>query len=327
MMEYTDRHYRMVMRQLTRRTLLYSEMVVAKALIHGDQARHLDFDTREKPLALQLGGDDPAELAEAAVLGQQWGYDEINLNVGCPSDRVQQGRFGACLMAHPELVASCIDAMQKRVATPVTVKHRIGIDGRESYEHLSRFVDTVAATGCKTFIVHARIAILAGLSPKQNRQIPPLRYDDVSRLKREHPELEIVINGGIKTWPQIDEQLALLDGVMIGRAAVDTPFLFAAADARLAGSAHQGKRLDGEISPTRREALEGALVYLEQALEAGAAPHHVTRHLLNLFAGQRGNKAWKHHLSDTHALRADPTGHLRRGMALISDELLDAHHR
>ncbi len=237
MMDYTDRHARYLLRLISRRTLLYTEMVTAAAVVHGDTARLLAFDAAEHPVALQLGGADPAEMAQAARIGAEFGYDEINLNIGCPSDRVQSGRFGACLMAEPDTVADCVRAMRAQTDVPVTVKTRIGIDHRDSYEELCAFVDKVAEAGCETFIVHARKAWLQGLSPKQNREIPPLDYPRVHRLKRDYPELEIIINGGIRSLDETERELAEVDGVMIGRAVFDDLWMLAEADRRLFGSA------------------------------------------------------------------------------------------
>ena len=235
MMERTDRHYRYFMRQMTRRTLLYTEMITTAAILHGDREKLLGFSSEEKPLSLQVGGDNPQELAECARIAEDMGYDEINLNVGCPSNRVQNGNFGACLMAQPERVAQAVEAMQKAVDLPVTVKHRIGIDQRDRYEDMAHFVRIVSEVGCRRFTVHARKAWLKGLSPKENRNIPPLRYQDVHRLKQEFPHLFIEINGGITTLEQVQEQLKLVDAVMIGRAAYDNPYLFATVDRDLYG--------------------------------------------------------------------------------------------
>src|SRR5215470_312290 len=233
MMDWTDLHCRYFLRLLSKRARLYTEMITAPALVHGDVPRHLDFDPAEHPVALQLGGSNPRELAHAARLGASWGYDEINLNCGCPSERVQTGSFGACLMAEPALVAQCVAAMRDAVAVPVTVKHRIGLDDIESYGFVGDFVGTVAAAGCGVFIVHARNAVLKGLSPKENREIPPLRYDVVRRLKRDFPALTIVLNGGLTTWEAIERELEHVDGVMLGRAAYHDPWQLAQADWRL----------------------------------------------------------------------------------------------
>ncbi|MDJ0969872.1 MAG: tRNA dihydrouridine(20/20a) synthase DusA, partial [Kiloniellales bacterium] len=235
MMDWTDRHCRYLLRLISRRTLLYTEMVPTGAVLHGDRARFLGFDPAERPLALQLGGAEPEDLAACARLAEAEGYDEVNLNVGCPSDRVQHARFGACLMAEPALVARCIAAMQDAVGIPVTVKSRIGIDDQDDYVDLLRFVDSVASVGCRSFTVHARKAWLEGLSPKQNREIPPLNYERVYRLKAERPDLEIVINGGIRSLDEAEAHLARVDGVMIGRAAYQDPYLLAEADRRLFG--------------------------------------------------------------------------------------------
>ncbi|MBC7514382.1 MAG: tRNA dihydrouridine(20/20a) synthase DusA, partial [Herminiimonas sp.] len=231
MMDWTDRHCRVFHRQITRHTWLYTEMVTTGALLHGDVARHLDFSDEEHPVALQLGGSEPADLARSAKLGEKWGYDEINLNCGCPSERVQRGAFGACLMAEPQLVADCVKAMRDAVSIDVTVKHRIGIDANEGYDFMRDFVGTVAAGGARTFIVHARNAILKGLSPKENREIPPLRYEYAYQLKRDFPALEIILNGGVRTLADIDLHLPHVDGVMLGREAYHNPFLMAGFDA------------------------------------------------------------------------------------------------
>lgn len=290
MMERTDRHFRYLMRQITRRTLLYTEMITTAAIIHGDRHKLLDFSTEEKPLALQLGGDNPQELALCASIAADWGYDEVNLNVGCPSDRVQNGNFGACLMAQPEKVAHCVAAMQKAVNIPVTVKHRIGIDDRDRYEDLANFVRIVSEAGCCRFSVHARKAWLKGLSPKENRTIPPLRYEDVYRLKQEFPHLFIEINGGITTLEQVHQQLQWVDGVMIGRAAYDNPYLFATVDRDIYG--------EETIPPTRHQVAEKMLPYIEDIVSQGIKLHAISRHLLQLFSGQPGTKAWKRYISE-----------------------------
>lgn len=290
MMDYTDRHFRAVLRGLTRQTLLYTEMITAQAILRGDRAKLLDFDPVEKPLVLQLGGDDPQALAQCAQIGADWGYDQINLNVGCPSDRVQNGRFGACLMARPERVAECVAAMSSQVALPVTVKHRIGIDDQDRYEDLRRFVETVAQGGCRHFIVHARKAWLQGLSPKENRTVPPLRYDFVYRLKEDFPHLAIEINGGIHHLKDVQAHLTRTDAAMIGRAAYEDPYLFAAADQVIFHSA--------EPSPSRRAVVESLIPYCERHLAQGGRLHTVSRHLLNLFKGQPGSRRWKRYLSE-----------------------------
>jgi tRNA-dihydrouridine synthase A len=290
MLDWTDRYCRYFLRQITRHTLLYTEMVTTGALLHREPARFLDFHPEEHPLALQLGGSEPDELAACTRLADAWGYDEINLNVGCPSDRVQSGRFGACLMAEPQLVADCIAAMREATSRPVTVKHRIGIDDIDSYEALTRFIDTVAGAGCKTFIVHARKAWLQGLSPKENREVPPLHYDIVHALKRDFPTLVFVINGGFKTLGQAALQLAHVDGVMIGREAYQNPWLLAEADRRIFGA--------GDPPPSRRQVVERMLPYIEQAHALGTPVHRITRHMLGLFQGQPGARAWRRHLSE-----------------------------
>ncbi|MDH3579578.1 MAG: tRNA dihydrouridine(20/20a) synthase DusA [Hyphomicrobiales bacterium] len=290
MMECTDRHCRYFLRLITRHTLLYSEMVTAGALIHGDRDRLLAFDPAEQPLALQLGGSDPRALAQAARIGADFGYGEINLNVGCPSDRVQSGRFGACLMGEPELVADCVAAMQAAVDVPVTVKCRTGIDERDSDEELERFIGVVAAAGCKTFVVHARKAWLTGLSPKQNRDVPPLDYQRVYRLKKSHPELEIVINGGIETLADAERHLAHVDGVMLGRAAYHNPYLLARVDAMIFGETGR--------APTRARVVAGFSAYIEDQLARGVRLHQMTRHILGLYNGLPGARAFRRHLSE-----------------------------
>lgn len=309
MMDVTDRHCRYFLRQISRQTLLYTEMITTGALLHGDVDRHLRFHPAESPIALQLGGSEPHDLADCARLGERYGYDEININIGCPSERVQKGAFGACLMAEPELVAACVDAMRQAVSIPVTVKHRIGIDRVEDYDFMRRFVDTVAAAGCKTFVVHARNAILKGLTPKQNREVPPLRYDLVHRLKREHPELEIVINGGIKTWAEIEAQLAAVDGVMIGRAAENDPWLFAEADRRVFG--------DDASDPTRAQVLTAMARYAEDEIGRGTPLRHIVRHMHGLYRGRPVAKRWRQMLSDAAALRANDPGLLWRALESI----------
>ncbi|MCP5161885.1 MAG: tRNA dihydrouridine(20/20a) synthase DusA [Hahellaceae bacterium] len=290
MMDWTDRHYRFFARLISRKALLYTEMITTGALIHGDRARFLEYHRDEQPLAIQLGGSDPRALATCAVMAEDSGYREINLNVGCPSDRVQNNMIGACLMAHPDLVAECISSMQNAVAIPVTVKHRIGIDELTSYEHLYNFVNRVADAGCKTFIVHARIALLQGLSPKQNREIPPLEYETVYRLKRDFPELEIVINGGITSIDACKSHLAHLDGTMIGREAYHNPWLLSEVDNRLYGET------TNELS--RIEVLEAMIPYVEKELLRGTYLGHMTRHILGLFHGQPGGRKFRRLFSE-----------------------------
>lgn len=298
MMDYTDRHFRYFMRQVTKKTLLYTEMITALAVLHGDRPKLLDFSMEEKPLSLQLGGDNPQELAEAAKIGEDWGYDEINLNVGCPSSRVKNGNFGACLMTQPEKVAQAITAMQKAVNIPVTVKHRIGVDNCDSYEDMANFVKIVSETGCKRFIVHARKAWLQGLSPKENRNIPPLRYNDVHLLKQEFPRLIIEINGGITTLTQIQEQLNYVDGVMIGRMAYDNPLLFATVDREIF--------CESIISPTPHQIIENMYPYIDFWVSKGIKLNSISRHFLQIFKGKTGTKAWKRYLSEkAHQQNAD----------------------
>lgn len=290
MLDWTDRHYRYFIRLLSRHTLLYTEMVTTGAILRGDRERLLAHDPAEYPLALQLGGSDPAELARCARIATDWGYDEINLNVGCPSDRVQSGRFGACLMAEPDLVAACVAAMRAATDLPVTVKTRIGIDERDSYQELADFVRRVAAGGCTVFIVHARKAWLSGLSPKENREIPPLRYEVVHQLKRDFPELTIVLNGGLTTLEQVTEQLRQADGVMIGRAAYENPYLLAEVDRRFFGSSAS--------PPNRHQVVRALLPYLEERLRAGTPLQCMTRPILGLFQGIPGARAWRRVLSE-----------------------------
>lgn len=290
MMDRTDRHMRRVMRAITRHTLLYTEMVTTGAILHGDRERLLGYDPAEHPVALQLGGDDANDLAQCAVVAEELGYDEVNLNVGCPSDRVQQGCFGAVLMRTPERVADAVAAMRARVQIPVTVKHRIGVDELDRYEDMLNFVDVVAAAGCTHFTVHARKAWLSGLSPKENRNVPPLRYGEVHRLKQERPGLQIEINGGLKTMDEVAEQLQHVDAVMIGRGACDAPYVFAEADRRF---------FDPTAPiPTREEVVAevGEVLAAWQGRPYFKA-HHITRHLLNLFAGETGTKMWKRTLA------------------------------
>ncbi len=298
MMDWTDRHCRVFHRQITRHTWLYTEMVTTGALVYGDVARHLDFSDEEHPVALQLGGSDPTDLAKSAKLGQQWGYDEINLNCGCPSERVQKGAFGACLMAEPQLVADCVKAMRDAVSIDVTVKHRIGIDRNESYDFVRDFVGTVAEAGCKTFIVHARNAVLKGLSPKENREIPPLRYEVAYQLKREFPQLEIIINGGIKTADEAALHLEHVDGVMLGREAYHNPYAMAQYDARFYGAT--------EAPLTRDEVLAAMVPYIEQQLALAGARglklNSITRHMLGLMAGLPGARGFRQTLSDPKQL-------------------------
>lgn len=289
MMDYTDRHYRYFFRTISRRTLLYTEMVTSAAIIHGDRDKLLAFHESEHPLSLQLGGDDPEEIARAIEIAAPYGYDEFNLNVGCPSDRVQNGNFGACLMATPGRVAEIATAMQQATDRPVTIKHRIGIDGRESYEEMRDFVDTVAETGVRRFTVHARIAILQGLDPKQNRNIPPIRYEDVYRLKRERPELEVEINGHVKTIPEIVHHLGSVDAVMVGRAAYEDIWMFSGVDPVVFG--------DPPPALDRESVVRAVYPYLDRIEAAGLPSRRLINHMLGLFAGRPGARRWKQALS------------------------------
>ena len=293
MMDWTDHHCRYFLRQLSQHALLYTEMVTTGALLHGDTQRFLHHDQSEHPLALQLGGSNPADLAACARLAEQAGYDEVNLNVGCPSDRVQNNMIGACLMAHPALVAECVKAMSDAVGIPVTVKHRIGIDGRDSYAELCDFVGQVRDAGCRSFTVHARIAILSGLSPKENREVPPLRYDVAAQLKQDFPDLELILNGGIKTLEACQQHLQTFDGVMLGREAYHNPYLLAEVDRQLFGS---------ERAPiSRLEAMLAMRPYIERHMAAGGLMHHVTRHMLGLAQGFPGARRFRQLLSaDIH---------------------------
>jgi tRNA-dihydrouridine synthase A len=290
MMDWTDRHCRVFHRQLTKHALLYTEMVTADAVIHGDRARLIGFSEAEHPIALQLGGSDPGKLAKAARVGSDLGYDEINLNVGCPSDRVQEGRFGACLMAEPEVVRACVAAMRASQPSPVTVKCRIGIDDQDGEGDFQRFIDVVAAAGCTTFIVHARKAWLKGLSPKENRDVPPLDYDRVYRLKAARPDLEIVLNGGIGTLHDAAAHLARVDGVMVGRAAYQNPAMLADVDRAIFGQS-------GEAT-TRGNALAALIPYVEAHLRGGGRLSNITRHILGLYHGQPRGRAFRRYLSE-----------------------------
>uniref|UniRef100_UPI0030DC3424 tRNA dihydrouridine(20/20a) synthase DusA n=1 Tax=Pseudomonas sp. EA_105y_Pfl2_R69 TaxID=3088683 RepID=UPI0030DC3424 len=293
MMDWTDRHCRYFLRQLSQHALLYTEMVTTGAILHNDSARFLLHSAEEYPLALQLGGSVPAELASCAKLAQDAGYNEVNLNVGCPSDRVQNNMIGACLMGHPQLVADCVKAMQDEVSIPVTVKHRIGINGRDSYAELCDFVGTVRDAGCRSFTVHARIAILEGLSPKENREVPPLRYAIAAQLKQDFPELEIILNGGIKTLEDCQQHLKTFDGVMLGREAYHNPFLLAQVDQLLFDS--------DRPMMSRIEAMQSMRGYIAAHLAEGGSMHHITRHMLGLGQGFNGARRFRQLLSvDIH---------------------------
>ncbi|GAA5316059.1 MAG: tRNA dihydrouridine(20/20a) synthase DusA [Candidatus Pelagadaptatus aseana] len=303
MMDWSDRHCRHLWRIISRHSVLYSEMVTTGALIHGDSERFLKYHPAEHPLALQLGGSNPNDLATCSKMAEDWGYDEVNLNCGCPSDRVQNGMIGAILMGHPQLVADCIKAMQDAVSIDVTVKHRIGIDDMEDYAGLCDFVETVAKTGCKTFIVHARKAWLQGLSPKENREIPPLKYAMVHDLKRDYPELEIIINGGLTTLDQCQLHLSQseqypvsLDGVMVGREAYTNPYLLAEVDKCLYGDDH--------AIPSRTEVALEFIEYCREEMAQGTQLKHMSRHILGLFQGVKGAKQFRRHISE-NAYKAD----------------------
>lgn len=299
MMDWSDRHCRYFWRLLTRHAVLYTEMVTTGAIIHGNRERYLEYHDVEHPIALQLGGSDPQALAQCADYAEQWGYDEVNLNVGCPSDRVQNNMIGACLMAHPQLVADCVKAMQDACSIDVTVKHRIGIDDQDSYEQMRDFVGTVADAGCKVFIVHARKAILQGLSPKENREIPPLKYEYVYRLKQEFPDLEILINGGITSHEQSAKCLEQIDGVMLGREAYHNPAILADVDHLYYG---EPKR-----EPDKAAIIRSLFPYIEEQCSRGAPLHHISRHTLGFFHGQNGARLYRRHISENaHRRDAGP---------------------
>jgi tRNA-dihydrouridine synthase A len=311
MMDWTDRHCRFFLRLIAPRTLLYTEMVTTGAILLGERERFLRFDAAEHPVALQLGGADPDGLARCAELGAARGYDEINLNVGCPSDRVQNARFGACLMAEPDLVARCVRAMLAAAApVPVTLKTRIGIDEHDSYDFLCRFVAAVAGAGCRTVILHARKAWLSGLSPKENREVPPLRYDAVHRIKADFPELEVIANGGIRTLAQARAQLAKVDGVMIGREAYQNPYALAAWERALLGTAAP--------APSRFEIVERLLPYIARELTGGTPLRAITRHMLGLFNGLPGARAWRRHLSEAAHLPGADAEVVLEAMAAVA---------
>lgn len=309
MMDWSDKHCRYFWRLLTKKSLLYTEMVVSGALIHGDRKRFLDFDPEEHPLALQVGGSEPEELAQCAKFAQEWGYDEINLNCGCPSDRVQSGRIGAILMTEPELVARCVEAMAKACDIPVTVKHRIGVDDMDDYPDMYRFVSQIADAGCQTFIVHARKAWLKGLSPKQNREVPPLKYEHVYQLKRDFPQLNIIINGGITTVEQSKTLLQHVDGVMIGREAYNNPFFLADIDQAL---------FDVDTPKiTRHEVIESYIRYCDTHVEQGQRLHHMSRHILGLYLGQPRARLFRRHVTENANKPGATTHVLREAMTLL----------
>lgn len=290
MLDWTDRHYRYFMRQITKHTVLYTEMIVADAILHGNLPRLLGFDNSEQPLIVQLGGSDPQKLSRASVICEEYGYNGINLNIGCPSDRVKSGNFGACLMQDPKLVAACIKAMQDSVSIPVSIKQRVGLNYIDDYNFFRDFVMQVHEVGCNEFIIHARNAVLTGLSPKQNREIPPLHYDYVYRLKQEFPELNVTINGGIKTLTDINEHLKYVDGVMIGREAYYNPYLFASVDQLFSNS------LEEPLS--RHQIASNMIPYLEKCVENDIYLHHVTRHMIGLYHGLANAKVWRYQLTN-----------------------------
>ena len=304
MMDWTDRHCRYFHRLLSPNARLYTEMVTSPALVHGDRERLIGFDVSEHPLALQLGGSDPLELAEAARIGAQFGYDEVNLNVGCPSDRVQSGRFGACLMREPALVAECFQAMRSAVSIPVTVKCRLGVDEQDEYADLQHFIEVVASAGCTVFVVHARKAWLKGLSPKENREVPPLNYQRVYQLKLDFPQLAIIINGGIETVAEVDTHLRHADGVMLGRTAYHEPYRLAELD----------NLLFGTCLPEREAVIERMRPYIEAHIASGGKLQHISRHMLGLFQGLPGARAWRRTLSE-NAHRPDA------GFAIVEQAL------
>ncbi|HET9024043.1 MAG TPA: tRNA dihydrouridine(20/20a) synthase DusA [Burkholderiaceae bacterium] len=304
MMDWTDRHCRYFHRQLTARARLYTEMVTTGALLQGDPRRHLAFEAEEQPVALQIGGSEPDELARAARLGERWGYDEINLNCGCPSERVRRGAFGACLMTEPRLVVDGVKAMLDVVDIPVTVKHRVGVDQQEDYGFVRDFVGALAEAGCRVFIVHARSAWLKGLSPKENRQVPPLRYEVVRRLKADFPALVFVLNGGLSSLDAVQDELAHVDGVMLGRAAYHDPWLLADVDRRFFAE-------EGPVA-SREEVVERMAAYLRRETARGTAPRHIVRHMLGLYHGVRGARQWRRELSDATELERDAAEVLTR---------------
>ena len=317
MMDWSDRHCRFFHRQLTRHARLYTEMVTAEAILHGKRDQLLGFSLGEHPVALQLGGSDPAKLAEAAVIGAAYGYDEINLNVGCPSDRVQSGRFGACLMAEPELVAACVAAMRAKVSVPVTVKCRIGIDDQDAEADFQRFIDEVAGAGCTVFIVHARKAWLSGLSPKENREVPPLDYARVHRLKQARPDLTIVLNGGITTLDDCDDHLRHVDGVMLGRAAYQTPFILADVDRRLFEADAR--------APSRADVLGAMIPYAERHLAGGGRLNNIARHLLGLYHGQPRARAFRRYLGENAVRDGAGVDVLAAAVELVESANLPRH--
>lgn len=310
MLDWTDKHCRYFLRLISKNALLYTEMVTTGAIIHG-KGDYLAFNEEEHPVALQLGGNDPSDMATCAKLAETRGYDEVNINVGCPSDRVQNGKFGACLMQEPETVAACVRAMKDVVDIPVTVKSRIGVDDQDSYEFLTHFVETVASAGCNTFIVHARKAWLTGLSPKQNREVPPLMYERVYQLKRDFPNLHVDINGGVKTLADCKAQLQQVDGVMLGREIYQNPYLLVELDSALFS--------DNQIKPTRHEIVEAMFPYIERHIANEGYIWHIVRHMLGLFAGQPGARSWRRHLSENANKRGADLTTLKEALSLLPE--------
>ncbi len=313
MMDWSDRHCRFFFRQLAPHAIVYSEMLTTGSLIHGNVERHLDFNQAEHPVALQLGGSERTDLAYCAKLGESWGYDEINLNCGCPSERVQRGAFGACLMAEPQLVADCVKAMQDAVSIPVTIKHRLGIDTIEDYDFVRRFIEILTAAGCRTFIVHARNAILKGLSPKDNRQVPALKYDYVYRLKRDFPERRIVINGGITSTAEVTEHLQHVDGVMLGRRAYHDPFLLTQIEASLGSTRKTASRAD---------VVTAMWAYADAQVRRGTRLRAISRHMLGLYHGQPNARAWRRLLCDPARLAENRADLLLEAQRIVDNEAL-----
>ncbi len=313
MMDWSDRHCRFFFRQLAPHAIVYSEMLTTGSLIHGNVERHLDFNQAEHPVALQLGGSERTDLAYCAKLGESWGYDEINLNCGCPSERVQRGAFGACLMAEPQLVADCVKAMQDAVSIPVTIKHRLGIDTIEDYDFVRRFIEILTAAGCRTFIVHARNAVLKGLSPKDNRQVPALKYDYVYRLKRDFPERRIVINGGITSTAEVTEHLQHVDGVMLGRRAYHDPFLLTQIEASLGSTRNTASRAD---------VVTAMWAYADAQVRRGTRLRAISRHMLGLYHGQPNARAWRRLLCDPARLAENRADLLLEAQRIVDNEAL-----
>jgi tRNA-dihydrouridine synthase A len=312
MMGWTDKHDRYFLRLISPKALLYTVMITTGAIVFGKRLELLEFNPEENPLALQLGGSDPKDLAACAKIAEQYGYAEINLNCGCPSERVQNGKFGACLMAEPKLVADCIDAMQQAVSIPVTVKTRIGIDDKDSYEFLTDFIEPIAATGCDTFIIHARKALLSGLSPTDNRTIPPLKWDVAHRLKKDFPHLNIILNGGIKTLADIEESLLHTDGVMIGREAYQNPYFLSEIERTI---------FKTENIPTRQEIIEQLIPYIDRSIQNGADLKDITRHILGLFQGLRGGKKWRRILSQEAYQQGATSAVVKNALDMVNNML------